>query len=395
MGKLDQIVSEILPQVVELRHDLHAHPELGYEESRTAEALAAHLGRLENLQMRTALGNTTGIAAILNGHKAPPALLLRADMDALPIQEQNDVAYKSQVPGKMHACGHDGHMACLVGTAMILSRTAEELPGPVVFLFQPAEEGGGGGRIMVEAGVLDDPKVGAAFALHGWPRLPIGKVGIAKGPSMAATDTFHVIVTAEGAHAAQPHRSADPILVAAKIIDNIQQIASRMVDPVQPVVVTVGQIHGGTAVNIIPDRVEMHGTIRTLSEGTRSAVADRLQQICTHTAEAFGAEAKVTVKPGYPILHDDPTAAELVARVARDLFGTDAVEHLGPSMGAEDFAYYLQKVPGAVLRLGLASPDRPSRPLHHPRFDFDDEALPIGMKMLAEVARRWLVEAHG
>jgi amidohydrolase len=392
MNRIDSIVSRILPEIVELRHTLHAHPELGLQEHWTSSTVSQRLAGLPGLAVQTGVGGTTGIKAVLGGDRVGPAVLLRADMDALPIQEAGDLPYKSQINGNMHACGHDGHTACLVGTATVLAQIADELPGPVVFLFQPAEESGGGGKLLIDAGVLDSPKVGAAFALHGWPMIKVGRIGLCRGRAMAATGGFRIAVKAKGGHGAAPHETADPIVISARVIDALQQISSRMISPLQPVVVTVGTIHGGTAVNIIPSRVEMSGTARALSDEVMSQVLRHIEQIVAHTAAAFGAEAEVSVFEAYPGVYNDPAACDFVARVARESLGPEAVVEHGPTMDGEDFAYYLQKVPGAMIRLGMDAPGRPAAMLHQPQYDFNDDALAVGIKVLANLAVRWLQE---
>lgn len=389
MNPTDKLIREVLPQVIELRHTLHAHPETALQERQTAKVVVEHLSQIRQLQVQTDIGGTAGIKAVLNADKPGPAILLRADMDALPIQEENDLPYKSQVAGMMHACGHDGHTACLVGTAIVLSRMADRLNGPVVFIWQPAEESLGGGEILVNAGILDEPKVGAAFALHGWPMIPVGKVGICKGWAMAATGAFTITVKAHGAHGASPQDSPDPIVIAARIIDGLQQISSRMVSPLQPVVVTVGTIHGGTAINIIPSKVEMSGTVRAAADGVRAEILKNVEQIATHIAKAFGAEAEVSTREAYPAVCNTPQACDLVAEVANEVLGAGSVVETCPTMGGEDFAFYLQKVPGAIFRLGVDAPDRPQHMLHHARYDFNDKALPTGIKMMVALAVRW------
>lgn len=390
MSSIDSIVAQVLPQIVDLRHALHAQPEIALEEHQTAKLVTEYLRRIDGLKIQTGVGGTTGIKAVLNADRPGPAVLLRADMDALPIQEENAVPYKSQVPGKMHACGHDGHTACLVGTAMVLSRIVEQLAGPVVFIFQPAEESLGGGKILVEAGVMDEPKVGAAFALHGWPMIPAGKIGLCKGWAMAATGGFTIVVKAKGCHGASPHESPDPIVIAARIIDGLQHIAARMISPLQPVVVTVGTVHGGTAVNIIPNRVEMSGTVRAADDGVRAEILRDIVQISTNMAAAFGAEAEVSTREAYPAVYNTPEACDFIAEVADQTLGPGSVVEIGPTMGGEDFAFYLQKVPGALFRLGVDAPNRPRYTLHHAKYDFNDDSLPVGMKMMANLASRWL-----
>ncbi len=390
MDRIDSIISGILPQIVELRHTLHTHPEVALEEHWTARMVAERLGGIPGLAIQAGIGGTTGIKAVLGREKPGPAVLLRADMDALPLQEESDLPYKSQVAGKMHACGHDGHTANLVGTAMVLAEMADDLPGPVVFIWQPAEEVLGGGKTLVEAGILENPKVGMAFALHGWPLIKAGQIGICKGQAMAATGGFHITVWARGAHGAAPHESPDPIVISARIIDALQQIASRMISPLQPVVVTVGTIHSGTAINIIPSRCEMSGTVRALSDDVRAEALGHVERIATGIATTFGATAEVAVREAYPAVYNDPAACDFIAGVATRALGPQAVVEHGPTMGGEDFAYYLQKVPGAMIRLGVDAPGRPNVMLHQPQFNFNDDALATGMKVLASLAIQWL-----
>jgi amidohydrolase len=390
MNCIDSIVTRILPRIIELRHTLHAHPELSLEEEWTAKTVAEQLAGISGLAVQTGVAGTTGIKAVLGGDKPGPAVLLRADMDALPVQEENDLPYKSQVAGKMHACGHDGHIANLVGTAMVLSELAGELPGPVVFIWQPGEESLGGGKLLVEAGILDAPKVGAAFALHGWPLIQVGQIGICRGQAMAATGGFFVTVKAKGAHGAAPHESPDPIVISARIIDALQQIASRMISPLQPVVVTVGMIHGGTAVNIIPSRCEFSGTVRALSDEVRGKILGHVEQIATGIAATFSASAEGSVREAYPGVYNDPAACDFIADLGRDVLGPGSVVEHGPTMGGEDFAYYLQKVPGVMIRLGVDAPGRPAAMLHQPQYNFNDDALPTGMRILSQIAIRWL-----
>lgn len=392
MNRIEDLALQVLPQIVELRHALHARPETALQEHHTSHAVAQQLAQMANLRVQRAIGGTTGIKAVLNADKAGPAVLLRADMDALPVQEETDLPYKSQASGVMHACGHDGHTACLVGTAMVLSRMADELPGPVVFIWQPAEETLGGGKILVEAGILDEPKVGTAFALHGWPMIPVGKIGLCRGWSMAATGGFTIVVKAKGAHGASPHETADPIVIAARIVEGLQQIASRMISPLKPVVVTIGTIHGGTTINVIPTRVEMSGTVRAAEDGVRAEILRDIEQIATNMAKAFGAEAEVSTREAYPAVYNDEGACDFIMGVAQDVLGRESVIEIGPTMGGEDFAFYLQKVPGALFRLGMDAPGRPQHMLHQAKYDFNDDALVTGMKMMAGLAVRWLKE---
>jgi amidohydrolase len=308
---------------------------------------------------------------------------LRADMDALPVSEIADHDYQSQNPGAMHACGHDGHMAILMGAARILAARRETLAGNVVFLFQPSEESlPGGAPLMIEEGALDG--VDAIFGLHLWQPLPTGVVGLRAGPMMAQADEFEVVVQGRGGHASQPQATVDPVVVASHLVVAAQTIVSRFTDPVESAVVSFSTIHGGRIHNIIPDSVTMSGTVRTFDPATQRAVKQRLRDLCEATCHLFGATAAVTYKDGYPPLVNDAASVELAGRVATREFGADHVRTIPPVMGGEDFAYYLQHVPGAFAMLGMG--DRRPYPHHSARFDIDERALPIGVRLMAAVA---------
>jgi len=390
MKDLGRIIEDIVPTLVAFRHELHAHPELKFQERETAARIWRRLQDLDGLALQENVAET-GIVATLGARKRGPCVALRADMDALPLQEETELRYASRAPGRMHACGHDGHVACLVGAAMVLCEMQKDLRGPVKFLFQPAEESGGGARKMVEQGVLRDPRVDAVFALHSWPSLPVGTVGACAGPALASTDTIRIVVRGKGAHAARPHEAVDPILIASHIVTALQSIASRSTDPMEPVVVTLGQIEGGSAVNVIPQWVRLAGTIRTLDAQTRKATAQRATQIATNTAQAFGGEATVNIQKGYPVLVNDPKAVKFFARAAGAVLGAKSVRpDLPPSMGGEDLAYYAEKVPTVLWRLGIRPADKEAVPgLHHPLFDFSDDAIPVGVRVHCEIARRF------
>jgi amidohydrolase len=383
--QLDQLIDAILPEVEAVRHDLHRHPELGYDLEQTARMVQEFLAPLE-VEVRAGIAQT-GVVATIQGTPAGPTVALRADMDALPILEQTGVDYPSAHEGRMHACGHDGHTAILLGTAKVLAQCRNQLHGTVKLLFQPAEEGGAGGQAMCAEGVLRDPPVDAIFALHAWPGLEAGQIGITYGPMLAATDTFEIVVHGRGAHGAKPHEGLDPIVIAAKIVDHLQTIVSRERDPVDPVVVTVGQIHGGTATNIIPDDCFLAGTIRTLTPERRVATRDAVRRITEGTAATFRAVAEVTLREGYPPTINDAASVDYVAQIGADVLGAENVVSLPqPSMGGEDFAYYLQQVPGALFRLGVGPG---SAPLHNAHFNFNDAALRPGLRMMCHLALRF------
>ncbi len=392
MSSMADLIERVLPEVIALRRELHANPELSLKEYNTSRRVREMLARIPGLKILPPMMETD-VVAVLNADRAGPCLALRADMDALPINEETDVPYKSKVPGVMHACGHDGHTAVLVGTAMVLSQMAEALPGKVKFIFQPAEEDQGGANVLCERGVLESPKVDAAVALHSWPQQPVGYLTIRGGPATAANNEFHVTVRGRGGHGAQPHRCVDPIVASAQIITALQTLVSRSVAPLDSAVVTVGQIAAGTACNVIPNECRMKGTIRYYRPETGKMLQDSVRRIVEGTARALGAEAEVAILPGYPPLVNDVKLARLAESAANDLFGAEhVVTTEEPSMGAEDFAFFAQRVPGMMFRLGIRPENAATAPgLHHPSFNFNDAALPIGIGMFCEIARRFLV----
>ena len=388
MRDLQPLIASLLPELVELRHDLHRHPELGYEEHETAARIVSQLQDVPGIELRTGVAGT-GVVATLGAERTGACVALRADMDALPIEELGDHAHRSTVPGKMHACGHDGHVTCLVGAARVLAQLGDELEGSVKFLFQPAEEGGAGGRRMCEEGVLDDPPVRAIFGLHGWPSQPQGEIGVRSGAMLASSDRLRIAVHGTGAHAAFPHQGIDTVLVAAHVVLALQSIAARNTDPLDSVVVTVAQVHGGTADNIIPSEVRLSGTVRTLNSETRRLTFERIKRVAAETARAYGATAEVTLEDGYPVLENNPDATDYVRRVATAAIGTVPVE-IRPVMGGEDFAFYAQRVPASFFTLGVCPVDRDTYPtLHQPDYDFHDGAIALGVAMHVEIARRF------
>jgi amidohydrolase len=384
---------DVLETVTALRREIHANPEPGFDVQETAQRVLRHLAGLPGLRIRTPVARN-GIVATLNADRPGRCVALRADMDCLPLTEATGADYASTKPGLMHACGHDGNTACLVGAALMLSRMADRLGGKVKFIFQPAEEAGGGGQVMVEEGALDNPRVDAAFALHGWPSLPAGQIGVRHGPVLAGTDTLNMVIHGEGAHGAHPDLGIDPIVVAAHVILALQAISSRFTSPTDPVIVTVAQVHAGTTHNIIPSEARLQGTIRALTPGVRKRTVDLVRQIVTQTAAAFGAWVELEIEPGYPPLINDAGAADLVVRAGRAVLGEgNVITTEPPSMGGEDFAYYAERVPSAFFRLGMRPVDVASAPgLHTPQFNFNDEALSVGVAVFCEIARRFLAE---
>jgi len=397
MPDFEAAIADIQEHLVSLRHELHAHPETAYEERWTAARLLSELQALPALRTRSGLAGT-GIVALLNAEHPGPCVALRADMDALPLAEENEgLPYASTQPGRMHACGHDGHMTWLVGAAMVLHRFASELPGKVKFVFQPAEENGGGGRRLVEdEGVLDHPRVEAAFALHAWPGTRLGQVITGEGPVLAAATPFELTVSGTGAHAAYPHTGSDVVLASAHVVTALQSIASRW-DPMDPVVVSVCQLDAGHTYNVLPETCRMKGTLRALRQNSHDALVERVRRVCETSAAAQGCAATVRFLPGYPALVNDPTCARLASEAADAAFGPGAViTEAMPSMGGEDFAFFARQVPSAWCRVGIQDPTSAvCPPLHSPRFDFPDAAIEIGVRLLCGIAARFLEAPPG
>jgi amidohydrolase len=384
IDELKKEVETIEKNLVEWRRDFHRHPEVEFEERRTSQVIRKFLEDL-GLSVRTAAG--TGLIAVLEGQPGGRTVALRADMDALPLTEEGDKEYISQNPGAAHACGHDGHMAILMGTAKILHRWKERFHGRVVFLFQPAEEKPpGGAKPMVEAGALEG--VDAVFGLHLWQLLPTGCVGIVKGPMMANSDSFSITVKGRGGHGSMPQATVDPILAASHIVVNAQSIVSRNVDPLKPCVVSFGMIRGGTTFNIIPGDVTLIGTVRSFHPEIQKLAETRLREIAEETCRVFGAACTFKYEKGYPALVNPEDMVDLVLRVTCQTLGEERIRPFEPIMGGEDFAYYLQKIPGAFFFLGMG--DGQPYPHHHPAFDIDERALPQGVVLLTAIALEFL-----
>jgi amidohydrolase len=385
---------EIEDQLVKLRRDLHMHPELGFQEQRTSGLVADYLARL-GYRVYTNIAKT-GVIGMLEGSRPGRTVMLRFDMDALPIQEENDVEYASQTPGVMHACGHDGHVTIGLGTATLLARYRDQFPGTVKLIFQPAEEGMNGAEVMVKEGALDDygPRPAAAFGLHLWNPSPVGQAELTAGATMAAADRWSLKVTGRGGHGALPHQTNDPVVASAQIISALQTIVSRNVDPQATAVVTVGTVHGGTAFNIIPGEIELTGTIRTFEADVREMILARVESLCQGVAAGMGVEVDLQVKPLTPAVINDPAATQLMRQVAAEVLGEENVLSGFRTMGSEDMAFFLQEVPGSFLFLGSANEERGlNHPHHNPRFDFDERALPLGVAIMAGTATRYLNQA--
>ncbi len=377
---------EIEQQLVNWRREIHKHPELGFQEFRTAQFVAETLSSL-GVKVKMQVGKT-GVVGYLGEGK--PVVALRADMDALPIQEANDVPYASQVPGVMHACGHDAHTAILLGVAMLL-RDAE-LPGQVRFLFQPSEEtndeeGKSGAERMIEDGAMEG--VDAILSLHVDSDMPVETIDIDDPHISAGVDTFYATLLGEGCHGAYPHRGIDTIFILGQVINAIHGIVSRRIDPVQPAVISIGSVHGGQADNVIPDRVEISGTIRNVDEKVRRELFGELER-AMGVARALGGDFELRIEEGYPVALNDPQVASLIRRVAIDLLGGDCLHPPEPGMGAEDFGLLANLAPGAMFGLG-AKLEGKQREAHSPTFDIDERALSIGAAILAEATRRYLV----
>ncbi len=378
-----------LDGLVALRRDLHAHPELAFQEERTTGIVEARL-RAAELEVRTGLART-GVAGVLRGGRPGRTVLVRADMDALPIQEASEAPYRSRVPGCMHACGHDGHTAIAVILAEILSERRAELAGTLVFAFQPAEEITSGALPMIEAGVMDAPPVDAVVGLHLWNDLPVGTVALSAGPVFGSVDEIMISIEGRGGHGAIPHRAVDPIVAAAHVVTALQTIVSRETAPLDAAVVTIGTIHSGTAFNIIPDRVEMRGTVRAFTEEIRERTLRRVEEISSGVTGAVRCGATVTNRFGCPPVVNDAAVTAVVRDVAAGVVAGDRVVDLKPTTGSDDMAYFLQRAPGCYFAVGSHNRERGLDAAHHnPRFDFDEEALAIGAKVLGGAALRLL-----
>lgn len=390
---LRRMIADELGELIAIRHDLHAHPELGYEEHRTCGVVQRELARIGIDHLAGLAGGTGVMAHIPGGEAGARAIGLRADMDALPILEKTGATYASTTPGVMHACGHDGHTTILLGAARVLARLSREqsLPRPVTFVFQPAEEGGAGGKRMVEDGCLTGNRLGppieSMFGLHGWPQLPEGIVATRPGPLMAASDRFDITIKGTGSHAAWPHVSRDPVLAASAIVVAAQQFVARNVGPLDSAVLSITKINAGTAYNVIPESATIAGTVRTLAESTQTLAIARLREIAESTARAYGCTAELDYRIGYPATINDAGAVNTFFEVATATLGPDRVATLAqPVMGGEDFSYYAQHVPACFFVLGLIPPGRNSMPdLHQDNFDFNDSAIATGVEMFCRL----------
>jgi amidohydrolase len=371
--------------LIDIRHDLHRHPELAYEETRTSEVVQRELAAA-GVAFVGGLAGGTGVLAHIPGGDGSP-LALRADMDALPIVEQTGLPYASETEGRMHACGHDGHTTILIGVARELAKASQAgtLGRPVTLVFQPAEEGGAGAKRMLDDGCLDGSIIGPAveriFGLHGWPALALGVLASRPGPILACADGFEIRITGRGGHAAMPHLCVDPIAAAAAVIQSAQHIVSRRVDPIMGGVLSITRIEGGTTHNIIPESVYLQGTTRFLDPEAGIALHEAFDKIVSGVAAAHGCAAEIDWHDGYPITYNAPEAYDYWDTVTAEAFSREQVQTMGPVMGGEDFSYYGEQIPACFFALGLCPAGEDSMPgLHHPSFDFNDEAIPLGIK---------------
>ena len=368
-------IADLTAEITAWRHDLHAHPELLYDVQRTAATVAEKLKAFGCDEVVPGFGRT-GVVGVIHGRKgkSDKVIGLRADMDALPIEEETGLPYKSTNPGKMHACGHDGHTAMLLGAARYLAET-RNFAGTAVVIFQPAEEGGAGGKAMVEDGLMTRFRINEVYGMHNYPGMPVGQFGIRAGAMMAATDFVSIDIEGVGGHAARPHLGVDTVLVGAQIINAIQSVVSRNVDPLKSGVVSICMFHAGNADNVIPQTAQLRGTARSLAEDVRVLLEKRLHQVVEGTAAAYGAKAKLTYTRNYPVLVNHEHETEFAASVARQIVGEAQVNTaLPPMMGGEDFSFMLNERPGAFIWVGNGD----SAGLHHPAYNFNDDVIPLG-----------------
>ncbi|MGB3613898.1 MAG: M20 family metallopeptidase [Elainellaceae cyanobacterium] len=386
LSKIQDIASSLAPRLTEIRHHLHSHPELSGQEYKTAAYVAGVLSSC-GLRVQELVGKT-GVVGEIPRQDDERWLAIRTDMDALPISERTDLAFASQQPGIMHACGHDVHTTVGLGTAMVLSQIIEHLPGSTRFLFQPAEETAQGAAWMIEDDVLRD--VNAIFSVHTFPSIQAGVVGIRYGALTAAADDIELIILGESGHGARPHEAKDAIWIAAQVVTTLQQAISRTQNPLRPVVLTFGQISGGRAPNVIADQVRLTGTVRSLHPETSAALPQWIETIVAGICATYGVEYKMTYRKGVPSVQNDYFLTQIIEASAREAWGDDGVLMLPePSLGAEDFALYLDHVPGTMFRLGVGFSDRPNYPLHHPKFEVDESAIITGVVTMAYAAWKY------
>jgi len=380
------------PWLSGIRRDFHRHPETGLKEYRTTARIREILGEL-GVEIQELPGVETGTAALITGQARDRTLAFRADIDALPIQELNDVPYRSAHDGVMHACGHDAHTTILLGVIkhLVESGLNRQIKGRLKFIFQPAEEIAGGAKRMIQAGVLQNPPVDRMITAHVIPDLPVGQVGLIQGPSHAAADSFRMTIQGKGGHGARPNQANDPIVAGTQFYQAVQTIVSRNVNPLDPAVITVGKFHAGSAGNIIPEKAVLEGTVRTFSAEARETIMKRLEEIVAGVEKTFQVKTDFHFREGVPVCHNDETVVAFLSEAAGKVLGKENVVHLPQTMGAEDVAFFHREVPGAVIRLGCSndSKDLTGR-LHSPHFDLDEGVLPVGLEVFLEAIRSYL-----
>jgi amidohydrolase len=385
--KIKNLSKEFYPSLVKLRRELHQYPEIAYTEFKTSGIIVRELRKL-GLKVKKGIAKT-GVVALLNENKKGKTVALRADMDALPVTELAELPFKSKNPSRMHACGHDVHMTCVIGAAKILSKLKDELPGKVKLIFQPSEEVSPGGALpMVEKGVLKNPQVDGIFGLHCDSTIQVGEVGVKDGPMMAQVDDFDLIIKGKGGHGARPQEGIDAIVVGSAVIQALQTISSRRISPLKPVVISVGVFEGGTARNIICDKVVLEGTARTLEKNVTKKIPGLLREIISGVCKSFGADFELEYYAGYPVLVNDQKMTDMVRNSIKKLFWKEAIYEIkDPAMSGEDFAYFLQRVPGSFFNLGTRNQKIGAvYPWHHPKWKVDEKSIEIGSALLAQVA---------
>ena len=384
-------ITELHGALTEIRRDLHAHPEIGFEEHRTSDIVAAKLASW-GIEVHRGLGGT-GVVGVVRGRRSAGgnrAIGLRADMDALPMEEANDLFYRSQTPNRMHACGHDGHTTMLLGAAQYLAET-RDFSGTVHLIFQPAEEGLAGAKAMLDDGLFERFPCDAIYGIHNSPDMPLGQVRALTGTALAAIDYFSVKLHGRSAHGAHPHQGVDTVAISAQVIGVLNALPSRHVDALDSAIISIGQIHGGTSDIVIPEIVELRGSVRTLKPDVRDLVEMLFHRAVHATAEAQGGTAEISYRRAYPATINTATEVEQAAAAAAEIVGAAGVEREGhPLLAGEDFAFMLERVPGAYLLLGQRGPERGGTPVHNPAYDFNDDLLPIGASYLAAIAEREL-----
>jgi amidohydrolase len=382
MEDIRQLVSEQKELIINTRRELHRIPEIGYSEKKTSAYVAEYLNR-EGLQVQTGIAQF-GVVGLLETGKPGPNLMIRADMDALPLKEETGLAFASTHEGVMHACGHDAHMAMGLGAATVLNRIKNDLSGSIKFIFQPAEEGPGGAKPMIDAGVMDNPKIDYAIGCHVWPEIAEGTIGIRPGPFMAAMDRFDIKIIGKGGHGAMPHLCVDALEVGTQVVNALQRISSRHINPLEPVVVTVASFHAGTNFNIIPGEAELSGTTRTFDLDIWDSWEQRLEKVVRGVCESMGADFEFKFSKGYPPTINDESMCAVVARCAAEVVGHERVVEPEQTMGGEDMSYFLQRSKGCYFALGVGREGYAS--VHNPRFTFNEDVLALGVETHCRVA---------